>query len=71
MNNKVTHSFKFIMFRCICLAVVLYLTGYIAQFLPNIRSIRIIEAIIMLIITAISFYIIDRYERKAYKNKKY
>lgn len=69
MNIKETHRFKFIIFRCICLAVILYLTGYIAQFLPNIKFIRIIEAVIMIIIAAISLYLIGNHEKKVDKNK--
>jgi positive regulator of sigma E activity len=66
MKNKV--SYKFLVIKCIFLAGMVYLTGLIAQYIPNIRSIRIIEATIMFIIGIIGFFIIERYEKK-HKNK--
>lgn len=59
-------NFLKILIRSICLAVILYLTGCIAKFLPDIKLIRITLAIIALIIAAISLYIIGSFE----KNRK-
>jgi hypothetical protein len=65
MKNNV--YLKFIIIRCICLAIIIYLTGFIANFLPDVRLIRVIEAIIMLIVAAISLLFIGRYEKKSQK----
>lgn len=65
MDNK--KVYKYIILRIVCIIIVYMLGAFIAPYTPNTKMIRGLECVIMLVVVAISFYIIDRYQKKAMK----
>jgi ABC-type multidrug transport system fused ATPase/permease subunit len=65
MENKIVH--KYIIIRIVCVMIV-YLLGFLlVPYTPDIKMVRFIEWIILLLIVAISFYLIGRCQKKALK----
>lgn len=61
-NEKV---YKYIMLRIVCILIVYMLGAFISPYTPNTKIVRGLVCVIMLVVVAISFYIIGRYQKKA------
>lgn len=66
MENKLVY--KYIGIRVICIIIIYILGSLIVPYTPNIKIVRIIEFVLMLIIVAISFYVIGRCQKRAIKD---
>lgn len=61
-NEKV---YKYIILRIVCIIIVYILGAFIAPYIPNTKIVRGLVCVIMLVVVAVSFYIIGHYQKKA------
>lgn len=65
MDDKII--LKYVIIRIVCIIIIYMLGVLITPFVPNVKIVRVVEWIILLLITGLSFYIIGRYQNKAMK----